>query len=105
MLVLNSSLTYGTRFGKVLSVNKIFVLLLVVLAVGCTEQSRAKQFGGDANVDLPKGEKLVVVTWKDADLWYLTRPFKEGDTVETYKFQESSSWGVMEGTIVIREHK
>jgi len=78
---------------------KLFVLILVSLVLsGCTEQQRAKGWGGDSNIQLPKGEKMVVVTWKGTDLWFMTRPIKE-----TYKFRESSSWGLMEGTITIRE--
>jgi len=83
---------------------KLFVLILVSLVLsGCTEQQRAKGWGGDSNIQLPKGEKMVVVTWKGTDLWFMTRPIKKGEKFETYKFRESSSWGLMEGTITIRE--
>jgi hypothetical protein len=70
---------------------------------GCTEQERARSFGGATSLDLPQGERLVVVTWKESNLWYLTRPMREGETPETYIFRESSSYGAMEGTITIRE--
>jgi len=83
---------------------KLFVLILASLVLsGCTEQQRAKGWGGDSHIQLPKGEKMVVVTWKGTDLWFMTRPLKKGEELETYKFRESSSWGVMEGTITIRE--
>jgi len=83
---------------------KIFVLILASLALlSCTEQQRTRAYGRDSHLVLPKGEKLVMVTWKQADLWFLTRPFKKRDEPETYKFKESYSWGVMEGTITIRE--
>ncbi len=63
------------------------------MLIGCTENSRAKSFGGTATLNLPPNQKLVVVTWKDDDLWYLTRPMKDNETPETYAFQEKSSWG------------
>lgn len=72
---------------------------------GCTANQRAKSFGGNAKVNLPAGQKLVTVTWKDDDLWYLTRVMTEGDKAETYTFQEESSWGLMEGTVTIIEKK
>lgn len=43
---------------------------LIIGAAGC--QSAAKNFGGDYTLKLPKNEKLVMITWKDDSLWYLT---------------------------------
>jgi hypothetical protein len=89
---------------KKLYIGIVLVLLLATMA-GCTEQQRAKKWGGDYTVELPAGQKLVNVTFKDSDLWYLTRPMTEEDKAETYTFQEDSTWGVMEGTVTIKEHK
>ena len=82
----------------------LVVMLAVVILAGCTENQRAKGFGGKMNINLPAGEKLVVVTWKMEDFWYLTRPMKKGEVAECYKFQEKSSFGMMEGTITICEN-
>jgi hypothetical protein len=71
--------------------------------VSCTAQQRAKKYGGSATVNIPADKKLVIATWKGDNLWLMTRPRKEGETPETYFFQESSSWGVFEGTITIKE--
>lgn len=79
--------------------------LLAALLSSCTQQSRAKEWGGTATIDLPKGQKLVTVTWKQAEVWYLTRPMNSLDSVETYTFKESSSFGIMEGEVIIKETK
>lgn len=87
---------------------KLFLALALILALGsvaCTQQDMARNFGGTAQIDLPPGEKLVNVTWKQVDLWILTRPANPGETPQTYRFKESSSFGVMEGTVVIQEHR
>lgn len=34
----------------------------------------------------------------------LTRPIREGEAPEMLTFHETSAWGVLEGTIVLREH-
>ena len=65
-----------------------FMFLCVVLTVSCTQNQRARNFGGNATYTLLKGQKLVMVTWKEDDLWYLSRPMKEGEDVETYTLQE-----------------
>jgi len=77
----------------------------VILLTSCTENERAKNYGGTSHVNLPKGRKLVEVTWKADNLWYLTRPMRVNETPETYNFDEESSWGMIEGTVVIHENK
>ena len=56
-------------------------------------------------IELPKGQKLEEITWKDADLWYLTRPMREDENAEIHTFQESTEFGVFEGTVTIIETK
>ncbi len=81
----------------------VFICALMIGLVGCTENTRAKSFGGTANVSLKPGHKLVNVTWKESQLWFLTRPMRADEKPETYSFSEESSWGVIEGTVLIRE--
>lgn len=71
--------------------------------VQSTGAAVAKIVGGKAVVTLPRGNKLVLVTWKRDNLWTLYRPFREGEFPEEYIYKESSFFGVMEATIVIRE--
>ena len=83
-------------------------LLGLVLGLGlfsCTENSRIKNFGGEGDLDLPSGNKLVNVTWKEDQIWYLTRPMTSKDEAVTYTFKEESSFGVLQGTFFIHEHK
>ena len=64
----------------------------------------AKQIGGKATVELPPKQKLVSVTWKGENdsMWFLYRPFREGEKPETYSYQEDSRWGLMEATITCK---
>jgi hypothetical protein len=85
---------------------KLFLAIGVIAMLGsCTENNRVKNWGGEGTINLPKGRKLVNVTWKETQVWYLTRPMDSNDVAETYLFQEESSWGVMEGTYNIVETK
>lgn len=78
---------------------------MIVMLGSCTENSRVKSFGGEGTINLPKGRKLVNVTWKENQVWYLTRPMNSTDVAETYQFHEESSWGMVEGTYNIVETK
>lgn len=85
---------------------QMFTALSIILAlalVGCTEKQRAKQFGGHMTVKLECGQKLFDLTWKEDNLWYATRPMREGEVAETYTFVEDSSWGAFEGKVTLIE--
>ena len=44
-----------------------------------------------------------MITWKDDSLWYLTRPMRADEFAETHVFEQSSAWGIFEGTVTIIE--
>ncbi|QQS23092.1 hypothetical protein IPM19_00795 [bacterium] len=95
-------------FSKSSLIAFLLGVLLTVSAVmvsSCNEQQRARQLGGNSTVELPQGQKLVIITWKEGNLWYLTKPMTGSDTADTYTFKESSGYGVMEGTVIIKERK
>jgi hypothetical protein len=86
----------------------MYVLSLIACVAitmsGCTKQQRASGFGGTADIEIPAGQKLVNVTWEKADLWYLTRAMKANESAETYTLHEQSSFGAMQGTVLLHEH-
>lgn len=86
----------------------IFVIVAVLLLVGAAvtalrPQSIARNLGGDIVIELEPGLKLEEITWKDSSLWYLTRPMRDDEKAETHVFQESSDFGIMEGTVTVIE--
>ena len=56
-------------------------------------------------LNLPENTKLEMITWKEDSLWYCTRPMRENEEAEIHTFQESSEFGVFEGTVTIIETK
>lgn len=77
-------------------------VLLLGLA-GC--QSATKSLGGTTTLNLKPGLKLEEITWKDDDLWYLTRPMRAGETAETHTFNQSTDFGFEGQVIVIEKEK
>lgn len=77
--------------------------LAIVLFTSCTQNERAKLYGGTARYEIPSDQQLVTITWKgENSLWILTK--NRQDTVyNTYTFQEQSSFGLIEGTVIIKE--
>ena len=76
-------------------------LLVMLMLTGC--HTVTKDLGGEMTVNLESGQKLEEVTWKETNLWILTRPFREGEEPETHTFQEKSEFGVLEGKVTIIE--
>ena len=56
-------------------------------------------------LNLEPNTKLEVITWKEDSLWVLTRPMKEDEEAETYSYKQHSNFGVIEGEVIIKEHK
>lgn len=81
----------------------ILIVVALICMCSCTEQIRTRQFGGKMEIRLPAGQELMEATWKDDDLFYLTRPMAPDYVPVTKTFQESSSWGVMESTVYFIE--
>ena len=81
----------------------IFMLLAVLTA--CTENDRTRNWGGKSRIEIPKGNRLIEVTWKEDNLWMLTCPMDSDYTPKTYQFAEKSSWQLYEGEITIVESK
>jgi hypothetical protein len=91
--------------GEIIFLSILFVACVAIVFASCTNNQRAKKWGGEMTINLEKGQKLVNATWKDADLWILTRPMKEGEREEYYTFTEKSTYGLLEGKIIIVEFR
>ena len=89
-------------------------IAVVILVLGCIGywrvagcgQQMARSWGGTYTIDLDAGRKLANVTWKDNELWTLTRPMHPGDVPEEWTFQQKKvGVGRLEGSVVIRERR
>ncbi len=73
----------------------------IAILTGCTENQRAKKFGGTENIDLPDNCKFISASWRQDNLWICYT-----DTITNLSYiKEKSNWGLLEGTIVIRPVK
>jgi hypothetical protein len=76
----------------------MMILVTMVVRSSCTENVRARHFGGTETLALKPNEKVLNVTWKDNEMWVCTQ-----DTITgVVYFREKSNWGVMEGTVILK---
>jgi len=84
---------------------KSIVLISLLGLISCTENQRAKSWGGSATVDIPTNNKFISATWKDQELWYSYRPMRKDEYPETVVLKEQASFGMMEGEVHFKESK
>ena len=76
----------------------LLVLLLGTLLLSCTDNNRARNFGGEETLFLPKNCKFINSTWKKNDLWIVV----QDTTTKQYFMYEKSAYGILEGKIVFK---
>ena len=77
---------------------RLFVLFIVAIAlVSCTDNQRARNFGGTETIKLLPNEEFVNITWKQDNLWIIVKDKNTGN----FYAREKSSFGVMEGKVII----
>ena len=84
---------------------KLIVILLMFLCLTSCDQSITRTMGGTTKIELEPGEKLVEVTWKGDDIWYLVEPMDSDYVPKTKTFKESSRIGVLEGKVIFYEKR
>jgi len=91
------------------TVVRLFIFTFTIVSIlsaltSCTDNARVRYAGGRAVLEIASDRKLVNITWKEEDLWILTKARQEGDTVkDTYFFSEKSSYGLKDGEYTIIE--
>jgi len=73
----------------------VFLFFFAAILTSCTDNQRARKWGGSETVELPVNNILVTATWKQDDLWVLTKDTVSGKLY----FREKSSFGLLEGVI------
>ena len=81
------------------------MLILLLSLLACTDNQRTKVFGGTMTVQVPCDQVVFDVTWKGESFWYATQPAGAGWRPEKKRFVEHSSFGVVEGEVVLVESR
>lgn len=86
---------------------KTKLLLAIVagtLVLGsCTENSRARRYGGTMTVDLPAGTKFLGAQWKGDELWYTYTMRKPSEAPSESTMMEDTRFGLIVGKIIFKE--
>lgn len=79
---------------------KLTMVAITLLAlVSCTDNQRARSFGGTETVKLEPNEKFINITWKQDNLWIIVQDTVTGN----YYAREKSNFGVLQGKVVIEK--
>ena len=93
--------------------NLLIVVGALAMLVGiqylvCTPRgklvSKMEAWGAVTMIALPPGRKLAGTSWKNNDLWVLTREAAAGETSDQiWSLDEYSGWGLLNIHIVLQE--
>jgi len=83
----------------------ILAMLITAVMIQCTDNQQSRAYGGNEEIILPKGQRLITATWKELNLWYLTEPMPEGYIPIPKVFTEKSNYGIFEGTVTFIESR
>lgn len=86
-------------------VTVIVSIVIVFSFLSCTENQRARTFGGTAIVNVEPGKKVIMATWKNEDLFYLVEDMDSDYVPHEKTLIESSSFGVIESKVVFKESR
>lgn len=75
---------------------------LLLISASCTKNQRAKAWGGTINYEIPSDKEFVNVTWKNDELWIVTKKRTKTEK-DIYYFSEKSSFGLVEGDVILTE--
>ena len=78
---------------------RTLIIGFAISLFSCTENQRTRNFGGTETINLPENCKFLSATWKKDNLWIC---YKDTTTNINY-LKEVSSWGLLEGTVVIKD--
>lgn len=76
---------------------KLILIFTLATLSSCTENTWTKALGGTQILKIAPTEKLLTITWKEDNLWYLVQDTTSG----TYYFKEKSALGINEGKVII----
>ena len=79
---------------------KLTMVAITLLALAsCTDNQRARNFGGTETIKIEPQEKFINITWKKDNLWVTVQ-----DTITgTIYAKEKSSFGVIQGKVIIQK--
>lgn len=90
-------LANGGQYKSLKKMKNLFLFLLLISLFSCTDNQRARNFGGTEHVKMPPNHKFINLSWKQDDLWIVS----QDTTTNIIYCWEKSSFGIMEGEIVI----
>ena len=95
-------------FLKMINMRKFWFVVIGVFCLivsSCTENQRARQFGGTIKVKVKNGFKVTSATWKNEDLFYFIEPMESDYKPKTKYFVEESSFGIIESNVEFIESR
>jgi hypothetical protein len=83
----------------------VVLIGLVIFSLIYPENKRTRIFGGTMEINVEPGQKIMMATFKDNNLFYMTEPMDSGYVPKVKILREKSNRGILESTVKFIESK
>lgn len=85
---------------------RLSLALFIMLAISsCTQNQRARNFGGTMEVKVKPGYKVTMATWKGDNLFYMIEEMDPAYEPKEKTLVEDASFGILETKVVFVESR
>ena len=82
------------------------VMAMTISFSSCTNNQRAKEWGGTMTINVDPNYKVTMATFKgDADMWYMIEPMEDDYAPKDKILIEESTWDVFHGKVIFHESR
>lgn len=97
---------------KKYNMKKIIITVTIILLIAISlfwillpENTVARKLGGTLEIKVEPGQKVMMATFKESDLFYMTEPMDSGYIPVTKTLHEKSKYGIIETKVKFIETK
>lgn len=83
----------------------IITIIFLIFSSSCTKNEISRTFGGTITINVEKGKKVTMATWKDTDLFYMIEDMDSDYVPHDKMLVESSSHGIIESKVIFKESR
>ena len=83
----------------IITVGIILLIVISLFWILIPENTVARKLGGTLEINVEPGQKVMMATFKESDLFYMTEPMDSGYTPKIKTLHEKSKYGIIESKV------
>lgn len=89
----------------IITVGIILVIAVSLFWILLPENTVVRKLGGTLEIEIEPGQKVMMATFKESDLFYMTEPMDSGYIPKVKTLHEKSKYGLIESKVKFIESR